>query len=85
MIRRAAIYARCSTEEVSQKDALKKQVDEGRACVRENGWVLADIYVESRSGTTRFLWALLIFLLNSRLYSSARIALIPVIRAPSVV
>ncbi len=52
MIRRAAIYARCSTEEASQKDALKKQVDEGRACVRENGWVLADIYVESRSGTT---------------------------------
>ncbi|MDE7039186.1 MAG: recombinase family protein, partial [Lachnospiraceae bacterium] len=52
MILRAVIYARCSTEEESQKDALRKQVDEGRSCVRENGWILADIYVESRSGTT---------------------------------
>ncbi|MCI9216836.1 MAG: recombinase family protein [Dorea sp.] len=49
---RAVIYARCSTEEESQKDALKKQVEEGRMCVRENGWLLTDIYVESRSGTT---------------------------------
>ena len=48
---RAVIYARCSTEEESQKDALKKQVEEGRMCVRENGWLLTDIYVESRSGT----------------------------------
>ncbi len=52
MILRAVIYARCSTEEESQKDALKKQVEEGKACVRENGWTLADLYVESRSGTT---------------------------------
>lgn len=52
MIPRAVIYARCSTEEESQKDALKKQVEEGKACVRENGWALKDIYVESRSGTT---------------------------------
>ncbi len=52
MIPRAVIYARCSTEEESQKDALRKQVDEGRACVREMGWILADLYVESRSGTT---------------------------------
>ena len=52
MIPRAVIYARCSTEEESQKDALKKQVEEGKTCVRENGWVLNDIYVESRSGTT---------------------------------
>lgn len=52
MISRAVIYARCSTEEESQKDALNKQVEEGKACVRENGWVLSDVYVESRSGTT---------------------------------
>ncbi len=52
MILRAVIYARCSTEEESQKDALKKQVEEGKLCVRENGWTLSDIYVESRSGTT---------------------------------
>lgn len=52
MIPHAVIYARCSTEEESQKDALRKQVDEGRACVHEMGWTLTDIYVESRSGTT---------------------------------
>ena len=52
MIPRAVIYARCSTEEESQKYALKKQVEEGKLCVRENGWILEDIYVESRSGTT---------------------------------
>ncbi len=52
MIPRAVIYARCSTEEESQKDALKKQVQEGKQCVFENGWVLEDAYVESRSGTT---------------------------------
>ncbi len=52
MIPRAVIYARCSTEEESQKDALKKQVEEGRLCVQENGWLLKDVYVESRSGTT---------------------------------
>lgn len=52
MIPRAVIYARCSTEEESQKDALKKQVEEAKSCVRENGWALKDIYVESRSGTT---------------------------------
>lgn len=52
MIPRAVIYARCSTEEESQKDALQKQVEEGKACVRDNGWMLTDVYVESRSGTT---------------------------------
>lgn len=52
MIFRAVIYARCSTEEESQKDALKKQVEEGKASVREMGWTLAGLYVESRSGTT---------------------------------
>lgn len=52
MISRAVIYARCSTEEESQKDALKKQVEEGKASVREKGWTLAGLYVESRSGTT---------------------------------
>ena len=48
----AVIYCRCSTEEESQVDALKKQVVEAEACVRENGWLLADRYVESKSGTT---------------------------------
>lgn len=49
---RAVIYARCSTEEESQKDALVKQVAEAKDCVMKNEWLLVDAYVESRSGTT---------------------------------
>lgn len=46
------IYARCSTEEESQKDALVKQVAEAKECVHQKEWILVDVYVESRSGTT---------------------------------
>ena len=49
---RAVIYARCSTEEDSQIDALKNQVKEAEECIRTNGWLLVDKYVESKSGTT---------------------------------
>ena len=49
---RAVIYARCSTEEESQIDALKKQAEEAKACVQDNGRILMESYVESRSGTT---------------------------------
>lgn len=49
---RAVIYARCSTEEEAQKDALEKQVQEAKACVCQKGWDLVDIYIESRSGTS---------------------------------
>lgn len=49
---RAVIYARCSTEEESQKDALVKQVAEAKECVLQKEWILVDTYVESRSGTT---------------------------------
>ena len=49
---RAVIYARCSTEEESQIDALKNQVAEARECVRNQGWFLVDEYVESKSGTS---------------------------------
>lgn len=49
---RAVIYARCSTEEESQKDALVKQVKEAKECVEKMGWTLVDTYVESRSGTS---------------------------------
>ena len=49
---RAVIYARCSTEEESQKDALVKQVAEAKECVFNKEWLLIDTYVESRSGTT---------------------------------
>ena len=45
---RAVIYARCSTEEESQKDALVNQVAEAEACVQEKGWILVDSYVESK-------------------------------------
>lgn len=50
-LQRAVLYARCSTEEESQKDALQKQVREGRNCIEKNGWLLSDVYVEAVSGT----------------------------------
>ncbi len=49
---RAVIYARCSTEEESQKDALINQVKEAKECVTRMNWTLVDSYIESRSGTT---------------------------------
>lgn len=49
---RAVIYARCSTEEESQKDALVNQVKEAKECVERMNWTLVDSYIESRSGTT---------------------------------
>lgn len=49
---RAVIYARCSTEEESQKDALVSQVKEAKETVKHMGWILVGAYIESRSGTT---------------------------------
>lgn len=49
---RTVIYCRCSTEEESQKEALKQQVIEAKDSVKENGWMLVDEYIESKSGTT---------------------------------
>lgn len=49
---RAVIYCRCSTEEESQADALRKQIYESLACVEKHGWLLADRYIEAKSGTT---------------------------------
>ena len=49
---RAVIYCRCSTEEESQKDALKQQVNEARQSVGRQGWTLVDEYIEAKSGTT---------------------------------
>ncbi len=49
---RAVTYNRCSTEEESQKDALVKQVQESKNCIREQDWQLVDTYVEAKSGTT---------------------------------
>ena len=50
---RAVTYCRCSTEEESQIDALSRQVQEGKACIEEMGWLQVGEYVESKSGTTR--------------------------------
>ena len=48
---RAVYYARCSTEEENQKDALVRQAAEAEEAIRARGWRLVDAYVESRSGT----------------------------------
>lgn len=47
---RAVYYARCSTEEENQKDALVRQAAEAEEAIRARGWRLVDAYVESRSG-----------------------------------
>ena len=52
MTERAVIYNRCSTEEESQTDALKKQVQESKDCVAVMGWQLVDTYIEAKSGTS---------------------------------
>lgn len=49
---KAVIYCRCSTEEESQQEALKKQVMEAKESVDANGWQLVDAYIEAKSGTT---------------------------------
>ena len=46
---RAVYYARCSTEEENQKDALVRQAAEAEEAIRARGWRLVDAYVESRS------------------------------------
>lgn len=48
---RAVNYCRCSTEEESQRDALKIQVQESREWIAKNGWLQVDEYVEAKSGT----------------------------------
>ena len=48
---RAVNYCRCSTEEESQRDALKIQVAESREMIRKMGWIHVDEYVEAKSGT----------------------------------
>lgn len=49
---RAVFYARVSTEEEKQLNALSKQVEECRDCIRTQGWALVGEYVdEGKSGT----------------------------------
>ena len=50
---RAVFYARVSTEEEKQVNALEKQIQENRDIIREMGWELVDEYIdEGKSGTT---------------------------------
>ncbi len=49
---RVGIYNRCSTEEEAQKNALAIQAAESREIAAKKGWVIADQYIESESGTS---------------------------------
>lgn len=49
---RAVFYARVSTEEEMQVNALAKQIQENRDVIAERGWILVDEYIdEGKSGT----------------------------------
>lgn len=50
---RAVFYARVSTEEEKQLNALEKQIQENKDVIKENGWILVDQYIdEGKTGTT---------------------------------
>lgn len=50
---RAVYYARVSTEEEKQVNALAKQCEEAEDCISSNEWLLTDRYIdEGKSGTT---------------------------------
>lgn len=50
---RAVFYARVSTEEEKQLNALEKQIQENRDVIASNGWELVAEYIdEGKSGTT---------------------------------
>ena len=49
---RAVFYARVSTEEEKQLNALEKQVQENKEVINQQGWELVDQYIdEGKSGT----------------------------------
>lgn len=50
---RAVYYARVSTEEEKQVNALAKQCEEAEHCITSHNWLLVDRYIdEGKSGTT---------------------------------
>lgn len=50
---KAVYYARVSTEEEKQLNALEKQCLDNEDCINRNGWVFVDKYIdEGKSGTT---------------------------------
>lgn len=49
---RAVFYARVSTDEEMQLNALAKQIEENKECIKSKGWILVDQYIdEGKSGT----------------------------------
>lgn len=48
---RVGIYNRCSTEEESQRNALAVQAAESREIAEKKGWIIAEQYIESETGT----------------------------------
>ena len=50
---RAVFYARVSTEEEKQLNALEKQIQENKDVINDNGWILVGEYIdEGKTGTT---------------------------------
>ena len=43
---RAVFYARVSTEEEQQLNAIEKQIEENRDVIHEKGWILVDEYID---------------------------------------
>ncbi len=43
---RAVFYARVSTEEEKQLNAIEKQIEENREIITEKGWILVDEYID---------------------------------------
>lgn len=43
---RAVFYARVSTEEEKQMNAIEKQIEENREIIKEKGWILVDEYID---------------------------------------
>ncbi|WP_395014373.1 recombinase family protein [Robinsoniella peoriensis] len=53
MVERAVYYARVSTEESVQIDALQKQICEAENSIKKHGWILVDRYIDAgKTGTT---------------------------------
>lgn len=45
---RAVFYARVSTEEEKQLNALEKQIQENKDVIRDHGWRLVGEYIDER-------------------------------------
>lgn len=53
MSEKAVYYARVSTEEVVQIDALQQQMYEAENSIKQHGWILVDRYIDAgKTGTT---------------------------------